>query len=389
MRPRASKPVSTAFTLVELLVVIAIIAILAALLLPALTKASARARQVWCGSNLRQIGVSLASFADDHRGQFPWMVSSREGGSSESNTSGWIHGGVFLRNPWTFLALSNELSTPRVLLCPGTRGTMAPGWNRLSVLNVSYAANLHPRPGESDSPLVVDDNLSAPPIPALQATRRSTNEFLSWTPVRHGERGMALFADYHVESRQNIRVVPVGLPGVIRPPAAARPGYPGAAPYLGGLGFGGGARSSDSSGGGGGQFGDFQKSRAVSGGASSELPVGSSAIPATSSTLPDAPKSVAGPKAKPIPAPPANVADPVTESAPTFTAEEESFRRNFFWLWLLMVLIGALTTAHTLRKERRRRARLAQEDSATAALLAHEARHETPFVSHSPSGRAS
>jgi hypothetical protein len=83
------------------------------------------------------------------------------------------------------------------------------------------------------------------------------------------------------------------------------------------------------------------------------------------------------------------VADPVTESAPTFTAEEESFRRNFFWLWLLMVLIGALTTAHTIRKERRRRARLVHEDSATAALLAHEARHDTPFVSHSPSGRAS
>jgi hypothetical protein len=40
-----------------------------------------------------------------------------------------------------------------------------------------------------------------------------------------------------------------------------------------------------------------------------------------------------------------------------------------------------------IRNERRRRARLAQEDAAMAALLSHEARPETPFVSHSPSGR--
>ena len=366
--------------------VIAIIAILASLLLPALTKASARARQIWCGSNLRQIGVSLASFADDHRGQFPWMISSREGGSSESNTAGWIHGGVFLRNPWTFLALSNELSTPRVLLCPGTRGTVAPGWNRLSVMNVSYAANLHPRPGESDSPLVVDDNLSAPPIPALQPTRRSTNEFLSWTPVRHGERGMALFADYHVESRQNIRVVPVGAPGVTRPTAVGRPGYPGYGPAPTVPGPGTGSRSGGT-GGGGSQFGDFQRSGAVAGSLPAGLPTGSSPLPPPTSSLPEARRPEPAARISTLATPPTAEAAPVAETGPTFTAEEESFRRNFFWLWLLMVLIGVLTTAHTIRKERRRRARLAQEDAATAALLSHEARHDTPFVSHPTSGR--
>jgi competence protein ComGC len=170
-----------AMTLFEVLVIIAILAILFAILLPAIIPASGRRQGINCVNNLKEISLGYRIWEGDNGDLYPTGVSVTNGGAMESAATGDVAA--------VFQVMSNELSTPEILVCPlDTTHALATNFAvGFSAKNISYFAGLDATNDSNPQLLLVgDSNFSVDGGPAKSGLLKiSTNSTVAWLPGRH------------------------------------------------------------------------------------------------------------------------------------------------------------------------------------------------------------
>ena len=141
---------ANAFTLIELLVVIAIIAILAAILLPALNQAKARAQGVACLSNIRQLQFAWLMYPEDHNQIMPPHSPVYSGGAWRDISPSWVLGNAQMDVSLTNIELGllyPYSRSPGIYACPSDRSTvkMADGSEKRRIRSYTSQGALNPQ----------------------------------------------------------------------------------------------------------------------------------------------------------------------------------------------------------------------------------------------------
>jgi type II secretory pathway pseudopilin PulG len=184
-------------TILELLAVTAVILFLAAVLLPHLVGhnhrgGAARAQRIACVNNLKQIGLATRLYASDHDEKLPWQVAQEDGGSLS-----------FLSSPNLFehfRVMSNELSTPKILVCPSDRQRIRTNeFAQMSNTNLGYFLCLDAVSNAPSRLLSGDRNVSGGVISNRFMRVIAPSQSVSWTNGLHEMAGNTGLVDGSVQ----------------------------------------------------------------------------------------------------------------------------------------------------------------------------------------------
>jgi hypothetical protein len=185
MKTASSRQSLDGLTFVEVLVILSVLFVLAVLLLPWSPPSRAKPQRIACVNNLKQIGLALRMWSNDQAEKFPWSVSvtNESPGTMEFTQLGqaWRH----------FQAISNELSSPKVLRCPSdTTRPRATNWDEFTGNEgLSYFAGLDAHETRPQSILSGDRNLAVNGKPASGLLRLTVATRVEWTKELHNGQG--------------------------------------------------------------------------------------------------------------------------------------------------------------------------------------------------------
>jgi prepilin-type processing-associated H-X9-DG protein len=175
------------------LVVVVVVVILFAVFMPPVSRHPIRSKQIFCCNSLKEVSLAFRIFANDHADRFPVVVSTNDGGSREFLD---VPNSVFRH----FQVMSNELSTPKILVCPADERMIAPNFTGLGNSNISYFLSLDAQDSFPRAMLAGDRNLMASGIPVGSGLLElTTNMTVDWTAQIHRGVGNAAFGDGSVE----------------------------------------------------------------------------------------------------------------------------------------------------------------------------------------------
>lgn len=218
--PSTNFQIVRAFTLIELLVVIAIIAILAAMLLPALSKAKDQAYTVSCLNNLKQITTAWMMYIGDNQDQIP--PNKYTPGTGAAAPGSWVVGLAYKDTNTTNIesgVLFPFLKVASIFRCPADKATVAGSASLLRTRSYSMSVHLNGTPNEngitiplikmsqltppalSDVLVFVDENAGCIEDGIFGLNRNPSAQWLNLPADRHNRGGTLSYADGHVIKR--------------------------------------------------------------------------------------------------------------------------------------------------------------------------------------------